>query len=243
MPQARYTSLQLARFTDLTRHAGIAEGHGVAAQALQCGCDSRAAGTDPMLLEGWVFALLGYHATEQEAHQALARRAAVVPWWDAAAETWGAVLAPFRTYGETNHLAPGGAAALFAECHAPPPAESPIVVLTTAGFDTGPGFDLQRALRFGADVSAVRASMTNTPGLRSQQTFFFPGVFTFDATTVTMWEAFEAMRQFAYGPGSHRHKLDRHRAEPGSDRTSFTRYAVLEECGTWYGRTMLAAAG
>ena len=96
MPVARYTSLQLARFVDLTPHGGLADAGAVPAHALQCGCDARAAGTDPARLEGWVFLLLGYHEREEDAARALATRARLVPWWDRAEETWGAVLAPAR---------------------------------------------------------------------------------------------------------------------------------------------------
>jgi len=241
MPVARFTSVQLARFVDLTPHGGIADASASPAHALRCGCDARAAGTDPARLEGWVFLLLGYHEREEDAARALATRSRLVPWWDGAEETWGAVLAPFRTFGEANHLSTAAPGPLFAELHPAPPTDQPMVAVTSSGWVQGAGFDLARVQRFGAGVAAVRAGMTNTPGLCSQQTFFFPGVFTHDPVTVTTWQSFDAMRQFAYGPGSHRHKLDQHRASPDADRTSFTRYAVRAEQGSWYGRRLTGA--
>jgi len=61
-----------------------------------------------------------------------------------------------------------------------------------------------------------------------------PGAPEFDPVTVTTWRSFDAMRSWAYGPGAHRHFLDRHRAETMADRTSFTRCRILESAGTWY---------
>lgn len=94
---------------------------------------------------------------------------------------------------------------------------------------------MNRVREFGAGVLAVRASMPGVPGLRSQQSSFFPGVLEWDPLTLTFWRHEASIRAFAYGQGSHRRQLDRHRAEGLSDRTSFTRFCVLSSAGTWYG--------
>jgi hypothetical protein len=56
-----------------------------------------------------------------------------------------------------------------------------------------------------------------------------------DPITVTFWHDEASIRAFAYGQGSHRRQLDRHRAEGLADRTSFTRFRMLSSSGTWYG--------
>jgi heme-degrading monooxygenase HmoA len=102
---------------------------------------------------------------------------------------------------------------------------------------------MNRVREFGAGVLAVRASMTGVPGLRSQQSFFFPGVLECDPITVTFWRDEASIRAFAYGQGSHRRQLDRHRTERLADRTSFTRFHVLSSAGTWYGEDPAARTG
>ena len=94
---------------------------------------------------------------------------------------------------------------------------------------------MNRVREFGAGVLAVRASMTGVPRLRSQQSFFFPGVLECDPVTLTFWRDEPSIRAFAYGQGSHRRQLDRHRSEGLADRTSFTRFRVLSSAGTWHG--------
>jgi heme-degrading monooxygenase HmoA len=78
-------------------------------------------------------------------------------------------------------------------------------------------------------------SMTGVPGLKTQHSFFFPGVIERDPLTVSFWRDEASIRDFAYGQGSHRRQLDRHRADPLADRTSFTRFRVLHSAGTWHG--------
>ena len=63
--------------------------------------------------------------------------------------------------------------------------DGPVVALTTSGWDVVESLDMNRVREFGAGVLAVRASMTGLPGLRSQQSFLFPGVLECDPITVT----------------------------------------------------------
>src|SRR5688572_5996218 len=121
-------------------------------------------------------------------------------------------------------------------------ADGAVVALTTSGWNVGEDLDMNRVREFGAGVLAVRASMTGVPGLRSQQSFFFPGVLECDPVTLTFWRDEASIRAFAYGQGSHRRQLDRHRTEGLADRTSFTRFQVLSSAGTWYGVDPVARA-
>ena len=120
--------------------------------------------------------------------------------------------------------------------------DSAVVALTTVGWNLGAGLDMNRVREFGAGVLAVRASMTGVPGFRSQQSFFFPGVLECDPCTVTFWSDAPSIRAFAYGQGSHRRQLDRHRSDALADRTSFTRFRVVSSTGTWYGEDPVRTA-
>src|SRR5512134_3555720 len=93
------------------------------------------------------------------------------------------------------------------------PFDGPVVALTTAGWNIGEGLNMNRVREFSAGVLAVRASMTGITGLRSQLSFFFPGVLAYEPVTITFWQDEASIRAFAYGQGSHRRQLDRHRTE------------------------------
>jgi hypothetical protein len=145
-----------------------------------------------------------------------------------------AVLAAFRHHGALNHLGEPGA--VFDPLDEPPADESPVAVITSVGWEPGPGFDMQRVLDFAAGVVAVRMSMSDVDGLHAQHSFFFPGVLADDPITVTMWRSQAAMHRFACAGGSHKHQMERHRAGPPADRTSFTRFRVVRSAGSWHGR-------
>jgi hypothetical protein len=85
--------------------------------------------------------------------------AAAAPWLDEAAEVWSAVLQPFRHKGKANYLTPVEPDKFFEPLMAPPPDESPVVVLTSIGFDTD-GLDMARVADIALGTGAVRASMT-----------------------------------------------------------------------------------
>jgi len=40
----------------------------------------------------------------------------------------------------------------------------------------------------------------------------------------------------SYRPGPHRERVDRHMKQAMADRTSFTRFRVVQSTGTWQGR-------
>jgi len=197
------------------------------------GADTRAAGTEPISHEAFVLLQFGIHPSREAAQRFAAATATSAPAPGDALESWSAILEPFRYHGQSNHLDRAAGSPVF-ETLAPPPApDEPIVVITSAGW-RAEGLDPERVREFSTGVQAVRAGMTGVAGLLSQQSFFFPGALEVDPVTVTTWRSFDAMRAWAYGPGAHRHFLDRHRAEPMADRTSFTRCRILESAGTWY---------
>jgi heme-degrading monooxygenase HmoA len=194
--------------------------------------DTRAAGTEPASQEAFTFLIFGLHEDAASAQRFLADR---VAWLDEAQEVWSGILEPFRHHGTANYLDGADPGPLFESMMPAGPADGPVVALTTPGWNVGEGLDMNRVREFGDGVLAVRASMTGVPGLRSQQSFFFPRVLECDPITVTFWRDEASIRAFAYGQGSHRRQLDRHRTEGLADRTSFTRFRVLSSTGTWYG--------
>lgn len=238
MQLATHASLVLARFDDL-RETGPVAGAGEDCLFLMAGADVRAAATDPKSQRAFKFVVYGLHTSEESAKRSVDERLTLCPWLADAKEVWGAVLKPFRHFGEANYLQPDAPAPVF-DVTTPDPADGkPIVVVTSAGWNRS-DLDMERVREFGAGVTGVRISMTGVPGLHSQQTFSFPGGLDWDGITVTMWKDFVSMRDFAYGPGMHVTQLKRQRSDGLGDRTSFTRFIPLESVGAWHGSDPLA---
>ncbi len=230
--KAAIATVQLARFARL-RDAGPApDGQLPGTVFCNVAADTRAAGTEPASQQAVAFLILGLHDDASSAEHFLANRAA---WLDDAHETWSGILEPLRHHGAANYLDRTNPGLVFDACTPADPAPGGVVALTTVGWNLGEGLDMNRVREFGAGVAAVRASMTGVAGLRTQQSFFFPGVIECDPLTLSFWQDEASIRAFAYGQGSHRRQLDRHREDPQADRTSFTRFRALRSAGTWYG--------
>jgi len=73
-------------------------------------------------------------------------------------------------------------------------------VITTAEFE-GSEEVMALAKEFGRGATCVRIPRIEAVGLRSQQSYFFPGLRVLDGVTVTFWRDFHSIRNFIYGPG------------------------------------------
>ena len=241
MTTAAFVSLNLARF-DRLRAAGPADpGERPGLLFCEVGADCRAAGTDPASRETFTFLVVGLHDSEESAGRLVEDVTTVSPWFADAAERWSGVLAPFRTTGESNLVHPMAPARLFDPLVAAPARGAPVVVFTTAGWNRD-GLDMARVQDFGTGVAAVRISMTAVPGLRSQQTFFFPGIIAIDPPTLTFWDNEASLVAWAHRQATHKRQMDRYRATGNADRASFTRLTAIRGSGTWYGADPVAPA-
>jgi len=155
---------------------------------------------------------------------------------DRPVESWSALLAPIHHRGEINWLDRATPGAIFTTGEME--SAGPVAVMTSVGFDFAtPDFDLGRPVRFGLDVNAQRARMAETAGL-SLQLAFYASEFTTDAITFSVWQDEKAIGRFAYAPGPHRTQVDRFHAEKLADRSSFTRFRILETRGSWGGQQL-----
>ena len=234
-------SLQLASF-DTLRVPGACNLDKIGKPLFfEIGADTRAAVTSPSSQQAFRFLLLGIHEDEDSAHHFLDLATHISPWVGEATERWATVLQPFHHKGEANYLTPSQPAKLFEELCESPGINTPIVVLTTSGWITGESLDMNRVKEFSEGVLGVRASMTGIDGLHSQQSFFFPGVLTYDPITVTIWRDSVSVGKFAYGAGAHKMQMDKQKVHNLADRTSFTRCRILRSEGTWHGSNPLPA--
>jgi hypothetical protein len=234
MRVAAVASMQLARFNRLQAAGPVAAAPTPGLLFSGVAADIRAAGTEPGSQQAFTFLILGLHTDVASARQFVQDRTTCAPWLDDASEAWCGVLQPIRHHGLANYLDRDTPGALFDPALPGVGPGGPVVALTTVGWNRD-GLDMNRVREFGAGVMAVRMSMTGVPGLKTQHSFFFPGVIEHDPLTVSFWHDEASIRDFAYGQGSHRRQLDRHRADPLADRTSFTRFRVLHSAGTWHG--------
>ncbi len=171
--------------------------------------------------------------SEAAADEALNEPAECLPFLPDTEESWHAVLMPIAHRGACNFLDPDRPGTMFqAESDDP---GGPLVVITTAGFDLGPQFDVERAKDFRLNVDRVRALLGHTDGLIAVHVFK-PLERATDGATMTVWRDEAAAAKFAYRPGFHRSQIDRYKAEHTADRTSFTRLRALRTAGRWEGR-------
>ncbi len=242
MVAASFISLHLARFDQLRVAEPADPGERPGLLFCEVGADCRAAGTDPASREAFTFLVVGLHGDRESADRLAEDVNTAVPWFADATERWSGVLAPHRTKGESNLIDRTAPARLFDPLASAPGRDKPVVVLTTIGWNRD-GLDMARVQDVGTGTAAVRISMTAVPGLRSQHSFFFPGIIAIDPPTLSFWDDEASLVAWAHRQATHKRQMDRYRTAGNADRASFTRLAALRSTGTWYGADPVAAAG
>ena len=134
--------------------------------------------------------------------------------------------------GECNHLERGKPGLIF-ECSAQDPGGA-LFVMTTAGYHMGPALDMARVIDFRVHVDKVHAWLKSVDGRVASQVFT-PHTVGDDGVTMSLWRSDTAMVNAMYRPGTHRTQIDRHKRDGIVDRTSFTRFRVLQTLGRWGG--------
>jgi hypothetical protein len=241
MTTASFASLHLARFNQMRAAGPVDPGERPGLLFCEVGADCRAAGTDPASREAFTFLVVGLHEGQESASRLVEEVVTVVPWFADAAEHWSGVLAPFRTKGEANLIVRTTPARLFDPLATPPGRGEPVVVFTTIGWNRN-GLDMARVADVGTGTAAVRISMTAVPGLRSQHSFFFPGIIAIDPPTLSFWDDEASLVAWAHRQATHKRQMDRYRTTGNADRASFTRLTAIRSSGTWYGADPVAMA-
>lgn len=77
--------------------------------------------------------------------------------------------------------------------------------------------------------------MSGLPHVHSQQSFFRQGGLRHDPATLTFWRNEQALEQFAFARGPHRHQMDKREQLATRDRGWFSRLLMTETAGTWCG--------
>jgi len=229
---ARYLSVHLARFDEvglLPDHDDVAPAGSPSSWLI--GADEGRHGSEFASQLATEFIAVGVHADEASAR---ACAAAEVAPFAGATEVWSAALLPVKSHGCCNWIGDDGH---FAVARDRQPIGDVVITLTTAGWDLGADFDVQRAMSFGAGVERVRTWIRDEPidGMRASHNFTYPGMLVHDGSTFSIWRDDAAMKEFAYRPGAHKTEMDAFRIDETADRTSWTRLHPLESHGTWSG--------
>ena len=229
---ANYLSVHLARF-DEVRHLPV---HGDdppagSPSSWLIGADEAQHGSEFASQLASEFIAIGVHGDDASAR---ACASAKVDAFADATEVWSVALQPTKSHGCCSWIGNGSHFAVDPSVEF---TDGVVITLTTAGWELGPDFDVDRAVSFGAAVNRVRTWMDDEPidGLRAWAGFNFPGLLVHDGPTFAIWRDDTAMKSFAYRPGTHKTEMDAFRLDETADRTSWTRLRATESHGTWWG--------
>lgn len=204
------------------------------AVAWKIGADGQAA-PDGSRMPGDVWCAIGIYGGRDEAEAATEAPERFLPFLNDTTEYWQALLQPLGHKGECNLIDPAHPGPMF-ECVSGD-WSGPMLVMTTAGFERGPAFDVRRVVTFRRNVDAMRKSVAAAGSMAHQ--VFAPHTPGDDGVTLSLWRDREHMTGFAYRPGPHRQRIDEHKNSAVMDRSSFTRFRVVRSNGVWAGRDPL----
>lgn len=187
-------------------------------------------GPDGYRLPSDIWCAVGLFREEADARAALQATEQFLPFLPGVSESWHALLLPVMHRGECNHLNREQPGTIFESSDDDPGGHC--MVITTAGFIFGPGLDINRVIDFRRNVDVANTWMGQADGCLANQVFT-PHVVGEDGITMSIWRDDASMLAAAYRPGEHRSQLDRHKVENLFDRSSFTRFRILESFGTW----------
>jgi len=98
---------------------------------------------------------------------------------------------------------------------------------------------MERVIEFRRNVDVVNECIGRADGCVANQPFT-PHTVGDDGFTMSVWRDDAAMLAATYREGEHRIQMDRHKAVSAFDRSSFTRFRVLNASGQWNGGDPMA---
>ena len=163
-----------------------------------------------------------------------------LPFLSETVEQWHALRLPFAHRGAVNWR--GTVQDGFAIRTTPEKPEGPLVVITSAGFNSLDRDQYPRFARLNRGVQDVIKFYSQGEGNLRRDVFV--GEFDRrDSFTVSLWRDDKAVLQGAYRGGTHRAPMDRSRDGSFFDRSSFTRTRLISSTGSWSGDPLSEKAG
>jgi hypothetical protein len=234
--KARFATVHLLRFPAITTAEQLALTDAPrGAMSWKIGPGGRV-GPDGRRLPSDTWSGVGLFAELAEAEHAFQNKEAFMPFLAGAQESWHLLLRPFRHHGACNYIERETPGELFEVSEES--CGGPLVVVTTAGYTLGFEANLDRVIAFRHKVDHVGNWMKDLEGCLISRAFTHHTV-GYDGFTVSVWRSDEDMLCASYRAGAHRTYMDGHKASSDFDRSSFTRFRVVESSGAWDGRDPL----
>ena len=182
---------------------------------------------------------LGIYGNRDNAEAVFADPGTHLPWLDGAEESWHALAIPIAHHGEVNWR--GAVENGTALTSGKAPAGGPMVVVTTAGYNSRDPDQIPRIASFMRNIQKVMDFYSDLPGNICRDVFNggFDGR---DGFTLSIWTNDSRMISGAYKPGVHKTFMDQSRDGSTFDRSSFTRARLVGSRGTWDGAVIPAGA-
>lgn len=199
-------------------------------------------GMNDMGLPAWnsdVWGGLGIYDRREDAEAMVQDPQAHLPWLHEAVESWHALVIPIAHHGEVNWRGTleNGTALRTGKADA----NGPMIVVTTAGYNSRDPDQIPRIASFMQGVQDVMDFYAGLPG-NLHHGVFNGGFDGRDGFTLTLWKDDREMISGAYKPGIHKTLMDQSRDGSTFDRSSFTRARLVASTGTWDGMPMTVTA-
>lgn len=178
---------------------------------------------------------MAVYATQDEAEAFFETPEEHAPYLSEAEELWCATAVPFAHHGTVKWRDPNATetdSALRITRDAP---AGPLVVVTTAGYDSRDPSQIPRMQRFTQGIADVLDFYGQQPGNLRRDVFNGGMVDGKDGFTLSLWQDDKAMIAGAYKDGAHRSQMQAHADDSLFDRSSFSRMRIRNSRGSWDG--------
>ena len=233
-----WVTVHRARFDEVLAGADTWFEGPAGAAVWRCGPDSPLGENGFRIGRSAVWGGVGFYDSREAAEAALALPEADLPFAGRAAEAWHGLMAVIAHRGEVDWSTPDDPHPVLVPVDTDP--GGVMAVITSAGYVSRDESQLPRIRDFLAKVEEVRDFYATLQANVARQLFNLIG--TPEGMTFSIWRDDPGMMRAAYKDGTHRAYMERHKAEPMFDRSSFSRFRLLAARGDWDGMDPLAEA-
>ncbi len=175
----------------------------------------------------------GLYTSRQDAEDVIKSPARPLPFLENAVEAWHGLVIPYAHRGAVKWREDVQTDSAIRPAAADP--KGPLIVITSAGYDTAETATPSRVMAFVKAVQNMVDHYRTLPGNIRADVFSAGQVDGREGCTVSLWADDKAMMAAAYKGGEHKAQLDYHKATPHFDHSSFTRGRIVASTGTWDG--------